>query len=118
MSLPILDHAKLQEVYLGDRDFLLEVVDVFLIHRDSQVDEIVVAAKTGDPLTIAKAAHKLKGALVTIGAAAAADAARTIEHLGHAAAAGEGDLTDLTAGLTSLHAEMARLSPALDALRA
>jgi HPt (histidine-containing phosphotransfer) domain-containing protein len=117
MAIPIIDHASLKEVYLGDHELLVEILEVFLEYKDSQSQAVDTAVKSRDPIEVAKAAHKFKGALLTIGAAAASDVARALELIGHDAAEGNGDLSESGAKLAQLHAELARLLPEIDKLR-
>ncbi len=118
MPKPVIDHASLQEVYQGDHELLVEILEVFLEYRESQSEAINAAVLSRDPTEVAKAAHKLKGRLLTIGAAAAAEAARALEQIGHDAAEGHGDLSESGAKLAALHAELARLLPEIENLRA
>lgn len=118
MSAPIIDHVALNEVYLGDRELLLEIIAVFLKHQAEQTSDVDAAVRGGDAAEIARTAHKLKGALITIGASAAAEQARALERLGHEATEGFGDLSAAGETLASLQSEMGRLLPELARMRA
>lgn len=109
-SIPVIDDQILDECYLGDDELIADVVQVFMEQKDSQVGEVAGAVKARDALAVGRSAHKLKGGLLTIGAAAAGDAALRLEKMGKT-----GDLSGADAALASLHAELDRL---VDALRA
>lgn len=110
-DLPTIDHQIIEECYFGDMELLAEVVGVFLEQKDIQVKELDDACAAADPKRISESAHKLKGGLLTIGAAATAEVARQLESQGRKA-----DLTDLSAAQARLHTEMERLLPALKEL--
>lgn len=110
MPPPIIDHVTIEECYFGDRDLLGEVVAVFLGNKDAQLAAIAAAVAARDPDAVERAAHRFKGGLLTIGAAAAAEAARVLEQEGR-----DGVLDGVDAAHQTLRAEIARLLPALAA---
>lgn len=81
-SKPIIDDQVLEECYLGDTELIAEIVQVFAQQKDDQVGAVISAVRRGDADAVGKAAHKLKGGLLTIGAAAAGDAALMLEKMG------------------------------------
>lgn len=108
-SFPVIDDQILDECYLGDDELIADVVQVFMEQKDIQVGDVAHAVKARDALAVGRSAHKLKGGLLTIGAAAAGDAALRLEKMGK-----QGDLNGADAALASLHSELDRL---VDALR-
>ncbi|MCA9538575.1 MAG: Hpt domain-containing protein [Myxococcales bacterium] len=81
-SKPVIDDQILEDCYLGDAELIAEVVQVFVEQADGQLAAVVDAARRRDADAISKTAHKLKGGLLTIGGAAAADLALQIEQMG------------------------------------
>ena len=112
-NLPIIDHQTIEDCYFGDMELLAEVVGVFLEQKDIQVRELDEACASGDPRRVSEAAHKLKGGLLTIGAAATAEVARQLESQGR-----KEDLSQVARTQACLHQEMERLLPALSELLA
>lgn len=107
-SFPIIDDQILDECYLGDDELIADVVQVFMEQKGTQVGDVASAVKARDALAVGRSAHKLKGGLLTIGAAAAGDAALKLEKMGK-----QGDLSGADAALDTLHAELDRLVAAL-----
>ena len=79
-----LDPELLLKAFDGDWDFLKEVVDVFLTDYPSLIDDLRRAHKNGDPDTLMRAAHSLKGMLKNFQAEAAAEVAYELEKKGQA----------------------------------
>ncbi len=109
-SFPVIDDQILDECYLGDDELIADVVQVFMEQKDIQVGDVAAAVKARDALAVGRAAHKLKGGLLTIGAAAAGDAALRLEKMGKGS-----DLSGAEKALASLHTELDRLVEALKA---
>lgn len=103
-SIPVIDDQILEECYLGDDELIADVVQVFIEQKDDQVGGVTAAVKARDGGALARAAHKLKGGLLTIGAAAASHAALELEKLGKS-----GDLSGADPALASLLREVDRL---------
>lgn len=108
-SIPVIDDQILEECYLGDQELIADVAQVFAEQQAQQVADVAAAVAARDAETVGRAAHKLKGGLLTIGAAAAADVALKLEKLGKAE-----QLTGADAHVVSLRHEVDRL---MDALR-
>lgn len=103
-SIPVIDDQILEECYLGDDELIADVAQVFVEQKDDQVSGVVAAVAARDAEQVGRAAHKLKGGLLTIGAAAAADVALKLEKLGKS-----GDLSGADAHVTALRHEIDRL---------
>lgn len=107
-SFPVIDDQILDECYLGDDELIADVVQVFMEQKATQLGDVAAAVKARDALAVGRAAHKLKGGLLTIGAAAAGDAALRLEKMGK-----QGDLSGADAALVSLNDELEKLVVAL-----
>jgi signal transduction histidine kinase/CheY-like chemotaxis protein len=95
----------------GDRELAGAVVDAFLQESPGLMDAMRAALARGDALALAKAAHRLKGAVGYFGGAAHATTAR-LEALGR-----EGRTEGAASLWASLDAELARLRQELQAFR-
>ena len=96
----------------GDRRLLKEVVTLFRGDYPSSLRAIERAMKQRDAETLRLAAHRLKGAIATVGAPAGRQAAAALEE-----AARGGDFDGAREMLTRLRHEIARLEDALAAAR-
>jgi HPt (histidine-containing phosphotransfer) domain-containing protein len=96
----------------GDVDFLKSIATAFLEGCPRLLAEIGAAASCGDWKTLERHARVLKGAIGNFGAPAAVAAASRLE-----ASAQTGDLVATRQACEKLKEEIARLTPALDALR-
>lgn len=95
----------------NDRGLLAEIASLFLQDIEDVVAEIDTAVSVADAGRIMRAAHRLKGSVATFAAGPATDAALRLETLGRA-----GEVAGTAAALSTLHAELNRLVPALRAL--
>jgi len=98
--------------WLGDDNMAIN--SLLSKFRDTAVAaerEIGAASRAGDLPTLAAAAHKLKGAAQTVGAAGVGTAAATLEQAGKA-----GDRTRCREGLGPLAAELRRALADIDRL--
>ena len=113
LSAPSLDGssaeiAALLEHLGGDRVLLRELAGVFPAEARGLLDQIRAALALGDGDKLRQAAHTLKGALGTIGAAGEADLARQLESLGK-----DEQLTEAAKIFAGLEPLVARLNDAL-----
>ena len=100
--------------WLGDDDKAIN--SLLAKFRDTAVAaerEIGASSRAGDLPTLAAAAHKLKGAAQTVGAAGVGTAAATLEQAGKA-----GDRTRCREGLGPLAAELRRALADIDRMNA
>jgi CheY-like chemotaxis protein len=100
--------------WLGDDDRAIN--SLLAKFRDTAVAaerEIGAASRAGDLPTLAAAAHKLKGAAQTVGAAGVGTAAATLEQAGKA-----GDRTRCREGLGPLASELRRALADIDRMNA
>jgi len=95
----------------GNREFLVEVIRVFRKDCTRQVGEIRDSLARGDAHALERAAHRLKGALGTLGARPASDAALALEMQGR-----DGSLGRAGEALAKLQSEIKRLDRELATL--
>jgi two-component system sensor histidine kinase/response regulator len=111
MTTPALDRTLLFE-HVGDEpDLLLQVIQMFLQDSRDVLAKLLDGVSRADPETVQQSAHRLKGALLTLGAQPAAELAYELERLGR-----EGQLERAGTVLSDLERELARLEPELTAL--
>ncbi len=95
----------------GDRAVLAEAVRLYLTDVPRQLETMEAALLRRDARGLERAAHRLKGGVATLGARAAAEAARRLESV-----AANGDLEASSPALGALELEVRRLEPVLQAL--
>jgi HPt (histidine-containing phosphotransfer) domain-containing protein len=94
----------------GDRELLRELVGSFLQECPRWLEEVRAAVGRRDPARLRRAAHTLKGALGTLGAAVAFEAAQALETMGR-----DGDLSGAEEACSVLEEAVRRLDAALPA---
>lgn len=99
-----LDWSALRENCAGDESLVNEVLELFRAEADALLTDVGKAVAAGDSVAVKRSAHRLKGALVSLGARPSTEAARALEFSGAA-----GDLATATALYAKLEAEVARL---------
>jgi HPt (histidine-containing phosphotransfer) domain-containing protein len=90
---PILDRsvlAALVDAVGGDRAFVVDLVETYLVDAEHQLDELGAALEAGDAAATVRPAHTLKSSSATVGAMVVAELARESE------AAGRDDVLDAT----------------------
>lgn len=105
---PVIDVAKLEANMEDDADMIREIVETFLRDQPQRERELTEALARGDAPTLARAAHTVKGLMLTLGASAAGDVALRLEILARC-----GNLADAESVLGELRRGMAEVSPAL-----
>src|SRR5512140_1228202 len=75
-TIPILDVEVLCRNVSGDSGLLTELVQIFAQELPNLREGLEAAVRTHDPRQVAKAAHRVKGSLVTLGARCAQSAER------------------------------------------
>lgn len=108
----ILDRDELLERMGGDRELLVEIVDLFLCDCPKQLAELSDAVAREDAVSIRRVAHTLKGLAGNLASAAATEAALRLERMGSA-----GNLTGAREELASLERVIEQLKVALTAVR-
>jgi two-component system, sensor histidine kinase and response regulator len=109
-----LDWNALRENCAGDDDLVNEVLELFRKESASLLGDVRAAVKSGESVAVKKTAHRLKGALVSLGAAPSVAAARELELLG----AEGGDQAKFAQVYEILEKEMARLVAAISVAHA
>jgi len=104
----ILDVARLEQNMEGDTTMMQEILEVYLRDLPQREKEMLEALAKGDAPTLARAAHTLKGVLLTLAATPAADVALRLEILARCA-----NLSEAEGVVSELRQELALLSPAL-----
>jgi HPt (histidine-containing phosphotransfer) domain-containing protein len=82
---PVLDRsvlAALVDAVDGDRGFVVDLVETYLVDAEHQLDELETAAGAGDAAATVRPAHTLKSSSATVGAMAVAELARESEAAG------------------------------------
>ena len=92
----------------GDRALLAEVAGLFLLEAGTLVGDVRSAVEAEDGERLARAAHRLRGSVLTFAAAPAAEATNVLEAMGRA-----GALEGAADALEGLEAEVERLVAAL-----
>jgi len=107
----IFDTTALWNRVDGDVDLLRELAAVFAAEAPAILAQIVLAIHSGDPETVEKASHKLKGSALQLAASAAAAAARQLEEMGKSKS-----LNGAEASLVTLRNELRLLQDALNSM--
>jgi CheY-like chemotaxis protein len=104
----VLDREEALQRVGGDAELLGELAELFLGSCDEQLAQLREAAARGDLEALRRGSHGLKGAVATLGAHPAAEAALRVETLSR-----EGNLAGAEAALRALSDAVDRLRPAL-----
>lgn len=99
-----LDWSALRENCAGDDGLITEVLELFRDEAGAMLADIGAAVKSGDAVAIRRTAHRLKGALVSLAALPATEAARALELAG-----ANGDLSDTGEQFARLEHELGRV---------
>jgi PAS domain S-box-containing protein len=79
-----LDMARIDSIAAGDRDFANELLNLFIEGTQQSLSVLRDAAINNDKITVAREAHKLKGACGNVGATRLAQLAEQVESaIGH-----------------------------------
>ncbi|MCC6767323.1 MAG: response regulator, partial [Deltaproteobacteria bacterium] len=108
---PVLDRTALYEQVGDEADLLLKVIEMFRTDSVQVLRRLDAALAARDASEVQQAAHRVKGALLTLGAKAAGSVAMQLEHMGR-----DGDVSGGAPLLVQLRVELGRLDPELDAV--
>jgi signal transduction histidine kinase len=108
---PPFDLEAALEIVEGNRELLLELVQLFLEESPAQMADLSRAIARRDGAGVSLHAHSLKGPLNSLGAGAASDAAWRLEQMGRS-----GQLDGLDEAREALERALEQLEPALSAL--
>lgn len=103
-----LDWNSLRENCAGDEGLVNEVLELFRREVDGLVGDVRAAVELRDAMAIKRTAHRLKGALVSLGARPSVEAARALEISG-----GSRELVDADESMAQLDYELRRLLQAI-----
>jgi HPt (histidine-containing phosphotransfer) domain-containing protein len=103
-----LDWNALRENCAGDDSLVNEVLDLFKKEAAGLLGDVRTAVASKEPVSVKKTAHRLKGALVSLGAMPSVAAARDLEKAG-----AENDASKFEPVFATLEREMARLMSAI-----
>jgi CheY-like chemotaxis protein len=110
-NVPVLDRNALYEQVGDEADLLLKVIEMFRTDSTQVMAKLATAVTSAAAEDVQQGAHRLKGALLTLGAKPAADVALKLEQMGRRA-----ELADAAVALAQLRDELVRLEPELDAV--
>lgn len=112
-ELPVFDPEQFQAQVAHDRDLLIEIIDLFLLDRIDQVNEMRNALSSGDYNRLSRAAHTIKGSLSSLHAPQARAHAQDLE-----SAAKNHEVQVCRFSLAQLEHDLDILEPELLSLRA
>jgi HPt (histidine-containing phosphotransfer) domain-containing protein len=110
-----LDWNALRENCAGDDALVNEVLDLFRKEAAGLLGDVRTAVVSNETVAVKRSAHRLKGALVSLGAAPSVAAARELERLG---SEGGAPASRFAAAFDLLESEMARLMAAISVANA
>lgn len=110
--MPVLDRDALIELLDGNPNLILTVIDSFLNDCPDYMVAIREAVEEKDAERLMREAHSLKGAVGSLRAEPASEAAQVLEEMGRS-----GDFTGAEAALETLEDEIGRLKAELRVLR-
>ena len=102
--------AEALQYFNNDPDLMREIIAMFLDFCPQQLVELRGAIAHGDSAAVRMLAHKLKGAVGSIGTPAVCESAQRLETMGQ-----EGDLNHAPETLAALEQSLARLTVELKA---
>lgn len=107
-SRPSFNPEEILERVEGDREFLRELVDIFLAETPKTFAEIERCATEGDAGGLERAAHLMRGSVSHFGANAAVESARALEQMGRSGLTQEASarVAELGRALESLYQDL------------
>ena len=82
MSEKVYDLSQLEELAGGSQEFVMSMVDTFLEHTPSQLEELKSAFSSGDLSAMGGVAHKIKPNIDLFGVHSLKEEIRLVESLG------------------------------------
>ena len=104
----VFDREKFLERMMGDEEFARDIVAGFVEEQPTLLSALREQVALGDPESIWKQAHKMKGSAANVGGELLADVASEIERAGKA-----GDIEGIMRSIPELEMQSARLLEAL-----
>ncbi len=105
----VLNQAEALSLTDGDRELLIEVVNIFLEDYPRLCRNAHQALAEGDAKTLERVAHTVRGSVANFGAKPSIQAAHRLEQLSKS-----GDLSGAAPALAELERQLALLRPALE----
>lgn len=112
-SADVLDRESLLERVESDAELLGALVELYEADSPAMIEELRGKIATGDAEGLHRAAHKLKGSLLTLSATEASKAALALEEMGR-----DGQLDRAGTVLAALEVELGKVTLALADLQA
>lgn len=109
----VINPDRLQEVAMGDDEFMVELIDLYLGDAPGQLEALGQAVARQDATAVSAAAHKLKGSCGNIGAEGLVSLCQQIEASGKASR-----LDGLAELLRQVRLEFAEVNQALQGVKA
>ncbi len=109
---PVLEPEEFEEQVGGDRELMVEIIDLFFEERQRQIPEMRLALTNGDFAQLSRLAHTVKGSLGSLRATRARWRAHELEF-----AAGGADANLCRESFSVLEQDLAALDPELALLR-
>lgn len=100
----VIDWSALRDNCAGDDALVEEIIQLFRQEGPALLEDVRSAVHSGEATAVKKAAHRLKGALVSLAAARASAAAKDLELQGH-----DNDLRRAATTLSDLEREVGLL---------
>jgi PAS domain S-box-containing protein len=110
-DVPPFDRAAALDRVDGDRGLLAEIAGIFLSDIPAMLESVKAAQTAGDPAALTRAAHRVKGSVLTFAAGPSSDAALALEQLGRT-----GEMAGADRLVRTLELELDRLASALKPL--
>jgi len=105
------DRSAAMERVDGDRGLLAEIAGIFLTDVSAMLESVRAAQAAGDANALTRAAHRIKGSVLTFAAGPSSDAALALEQLGRTGTVAGGEPL-----VRTLELELDRLAAALKPL--
>jgi HPt (histidine-containing phosphotransfer) domain-containing protein len=95
----------------GDRGLLAEIAGIFLADIPAMLEGVTTAHAAGDATALSRAAHRIKGSVLTFAAGPASEVALALEQMGRT-----GEIAEADTLVPLLKTELDRLSTSLQSL--
>jgi HPt (histidine-containing phosphotransfer) domain-containing protein len=112
IEFPVLESAEFEEQVGGDRELMVEIIDLFFEEGQRQVAEMRLTLASGDFTQLSRLAHTIKGSLGSLRATRARWRAHELE-----SAAGGQDPTRCSQSFSAFERDLNELEPELRLLR-
>jgi two-component system sensor histidine kinase/response regulator len=109
---PVLEAEEFEEQVGGDRELMVEIIDLFFEEGQRQTAEMRLALASGNFTQLSRLAHTIKGSLGSLRATRARWRAHELEH-----AAGGGDANRCRQSFLAFEQDLSELDPELRMLR-